>query len=93
MHYLLDFQPGWMILILLVVFGVVAIAVYYARKYIPFFRDDEKPLSDEEAAAETLKRFLVPVKNEQELKESETKVVTESKAKPKANDEDGKESK
>lgn len=80
-------NPFIMIAVLLSVFGAIAIFVFLARKHIPFLRDEDKPLSEEEAARETLKRFLVPVEEETKLEDLENDLKDEDAAKKEQEDE------
>lgn len=60
-----DFNnPIIVILLLLAFFGVIALIVFILRKHLPYFKDDDKPLSEEEAAKEALDRILVPIEKE-----------------------------
>lgn len=58
-------SPLIIILALLGIFGVLALVVFLLRKFLPSLRgDEEKPVSKEEAAKETLDRILVPIEEE-----------------------------
>lgn len=62
-------NPFMIILVLLAFFGVIALVVFLLRKHLPFLKDeDNKPLSEEDAAQEALDRILVDM-NEEEKKE------------------------
>ena len=64
-------MPYWAILLLiLLVFGVIALGVFLARKFAKPFRNDEKPKSDREIAEEEVQRMTQEL-DEEELRQSE----------------------
>ena len=68
-------MPYWAILLLiLLVFGVIALGVFLVRKFAKPFRNDEKPKSDREIAEEEVQRMT------QELDEEELRQTEEAKA-------------
>lgn len=57
-------NPFIIILLLVVIFGAIALVVFLLRK-LPALRDDvKKPETEEEAAKESLDRILVPIEEE-----------------------------
>lgn len=65
-------NQSWFIIIALVlIFGVIVIAVILVRKYSKHFKSDEKPKSDREIAEEEVNRILVDVEDEETKKEME----------------------
>ncbi|MCH5180488.1 MAG: hypothetical protein J1F32_04700 [Erysipelotrichales bacterium] len=69
-------NPFIIILLLVVIFGAIALVVFLLRK-LPALRDDvKKPETEEEAAKESLDRILVPIEEE---KTSEVKNEEEDK--------------
>ena len=64
-------NPFVIILLLVAIFGVIALLVFLLRK-LPALKDDvKKPASEEEAAKETLDRILVPIEEEKASEENE----------------------
>ena len=64
-------MPYWAILLLiLLVFGVIALGVFLVRKFAKPFRNDEKPKSDREIAEEEVQRTTQEL-DEEELRQSE----------------------
>ncbi len=64
-------MPYWAILLLiLLVFGVIALGVFLVRKFAKPFRNDEKPKSDREIAEEEVQRMTQEL-DEEELRQSE----------------------
>lgn len=73
---ILDGMPGWLIpLILLAIFGVIALGVFLLRKYAKPFKTDEKPKSDKEIAEEEVERLT------KQLDENEYEAAKERKEK------------
>lgn len=70
-----DAMPGWAILlIILAIFGAIIIGVMLLRRHTKLFRDDSKPKSEKEVAAEELERLLQPIDEPlQEKQEEEEK--------------------
>lgn len=64
-------MPYWAILLLiLLVFGVIALGVFLVRKFAKPFRNDEKLKSDREIAEEEVQRMTQEL-DEEELRQSE----------------------
>lgn len=64
-------MPYWAILLLiLLIFGVIALGVFLVRKFAKPFRNDEKPKSDREIAEEEVQRMTQEL-DEEELRQSE----------------------
>jgi flagellar biosynthesis/type III secretory pathway M-ring protein FliF/YscJ len=56
------YQQSWFILLMIVlVFGVIVLAVILVRKYAKPFKNDEKPKSEEEIAREEVERITRPM--------------------------------
>ncbi len=73
---ILDGMPGWLYPILIVViFGVIALVVFLLRKYAKPFKSDEKPKTDKEIAQEEVARLT------KELDDEEYEAAKERKAK------------
>lgn len=77
---LAEMNSGLILLILILIFGAIALVVYLIRRFVPAFKDTtEKPKSEEEAAKEKLDSILVPMDEEvveekkEESKEEEHK--------------------
>ncbi|HMM00585.1 MAG TPA: hypothetical protein PKC96_04510 [Bacilli bacterium] len=54
----------FVLLILLLFFGLIALLVYIIRKKVPAFRDDIKPTDEAKQVQEELDRVLVEYKEE-----------------------------
>ncbi len=65
--------PGWAILLLiLAIFLLIILGVMLLKKHTKLFKDDSKPKSEKEIAAEELNRLLTPIDEPlQEKKEGE----------------------
>lgn len=64
LNFLADAMPAILIPIILVaVFGVIVVVVIMIKRHVKIFKDDEKPKSDKEIAAEELDRILEPVED------------------------------
>ena len=67
---LADNLPAILIPIFLVLFfGVIVVVVILLKKHVKIFKNDEKPKSDKEIAAEELDRLLQPVEELEPVKE------------------------
>lgn len=79
LRFLADNMPAILIPIILVaVFGVIVIIVIMLKRHVSIFKDNEKPKSDKEIAAEELDHILEPV---EELKpEAEEEEEEEAEA-------------
>lgn len=64
-------NPILLILLILVIFGLLALGVFLARKYIPAFKSQEKPKSDREIAEEEVKRVTQELEEEEQKQEEE----------------------
>ncbi len=64
-------NPGIILVLILVVFGLVALLVFLLRKYVPFFKSDEKVKTPEEIAKEEVDRLVEDLDEELE-KEADT---------------------
>lgn len=80
-HILADSLPAILIPIFLVLFfGIIVIVVILLKKHVKIFKNDEKPKSDKEIAAEELDRLLQPVEDLTPAEESKpTESVDEQK--------------
>ena len=67
---LLD-NPIFIIVGLVVFFGVIVLVVYLLRKYVKAFSNQEKKVDRETAAKQDLDRLLVPVEDEKTKAEME----------------------
>ncbi len=57
-----DSFPGWaIVLIIVAIFGAIVLGVILLKKHVKIFKNDEKPKSEKEIAAEELDRILQPV--------------------------------
>ncbi len=66
-------NPFVIILLIVAIFGAIALIVFLLRK-LPILRDEgNKPISEEEAAKESLDRILVPIEEEKPEGENEKK--------------------
>jgi len=75
-------SPLIIILALLAFFGALALIVFLLRKFLPNLRgDEEKPVSKEEAAKETLERILVPIEEEKAEEENVEKQESDAESK------------
>ena len=67
---LADNLPAILIPIFLVLFfGVIVVVVILLKKHVKIFKNDEKPKSDKEIAAEELDRLLQPVEELEPVQE------------------------
>jgi FtsZ-interacting cell division protein ZipA len=58
-------EQSWFIMVMLVIiFGVIVLGVWLVRKYVPAFKSDDKPKSDKEIAEEEVRRMTQPVDDE-----------------------------
>ncbi len=57
-------NPGIILLLILVCFGLVALLVFLLRKYVPFFKSDEKVKTPEEIAKEEVDRLVEEIDEE-----------------------------
>jgi FtsZ-interacting cell division protein ZipA len=57
-------QPWFIMVMLVIIFGVIVLGVWLVRKYVPAFKSDEKPKSDKEIAEEEVRRMTRPVDDE-----------------------------
>lgn len=64
-------NPLVYVVIMLAVFGAIVIGVILLKKYAKPFKNDEKPKSDKEIAAEELDRILEPVDDQKTKEEME----------------------
>lgn len=69
--YALVDNPFFILLVILVVFGGIALLVFFLRKYLPGFKEPEEKVSEEEAVKEELDRVLVSVEDEEAKKQLE----------------------
>jgi len=67
---LLD-NPIFIIVGLVVFFGIIVLVVYLLRKYVKAFSNQEKKVDRETAAKQDLDRLLVPVEDEKTKAEME----------------------
>ena len=56
--------PVLIALIIVAIFGVIVLGVILLKKNTKLFRNDEKPKTDKEIAAEELDRILQPIDDE-----------------------------
>lgn len=61
-------QPWFILILIIIIFGLIAAGVFLFRKYFLHKGKEEKP-SDEEIAEEELNRYLVDVDDENQQKE------------------------
>lgn len=71
----LSMHPVLFLLIIVAIFGALALIVFILRKHIPSLRDDDikKPETEEQAAKESLDRILVPIEDEKKENKDENK--------------------
>ena len=80
MRILADTMPAILIPIILVaVFGLIVLLVMMLKKYVKWFKSDEKPKSDKEIAQEELDRLLEPVENLKPVEEEPEEEPEEEK--------------
>lgn len=78
-----DKNLGWLIpLILLLFFGAIVLIVILVKKYAKPFKNDEKPKSEKEIAAEELDRVLQPIEDEKTKAEMDKFNQEEATKKP-----------
>ena len=71
LHLAAELNPVIIILLLVAIFGAIALIVFLLRK-LPVLKDDiKKPETEEEAAKETLDRILVPIEEEKQENEED----------------------
>ena len=58
-------NPIVITVLIVVIFALVVLAVILIKKYVPFFKSDEKPKTPEEIAAEEVKRLVVDPEEEE----------------------------
>lgn len=79
------FSQSWFILLmLLVIFGVIVLGVILIKRYSKLFHNDEKPKSDKEIAEEEVNRLLVDVEDDsarEEMEEAAREIEKKSKEK------------
>jgi len=64
-------NPYFILAVILLVFGGIAILVYFLRKIIPGFKEKEEIVSEEQAVEEELERVLVTIEDEETKKQME----------------------
>ena len=77
------FPPVLIPVIFVAFFGVIVLVVILLKKKVKIFRNDEKPKSDKEIAAEELDRLLEPVEELEPVKEDDAEAPKEEAEEPK----------
>lgn len=73
-------MPNWAILLLiLLIFGVIALGVFLVRKFAKPFRNTEKPKSEKEIAEEEVRRMTQELDEEEYRQSEEAKKRKEGK--------------
>jgi len=84
-YLILADMPSILIPIVLVaVFGLIVLVVILIKRHVKIFKNDEKPKSDKEIAAEELDRLLQPVEELEPAKEEEEVETKDENGAPKA---------
>ena len=64
-------NPYFILAVILVDFGGIAILVYLLRKFLPGFKEKDEVVSEEQAIQEELERVLVSIEDEEAKKQME----------------------
>lgn len=64
-------NPYFILLMIVLVFGLIAFIVFLLRKYVPGIKEKEEKVSEEEAVQEELDRVLEIVEDEEAKKQME----------------------
>lgn len=62
-------QPWMIFILILVIFGVLALGIFLIRKFVINKNKQEEKPTEEEAASDTLNRYLEDVEDPETLKE------------------------
>lgn len=64
-------NPYFILLMIIVVFGLIAFVVFLLRKYVPGIKEKDEVVSEEDVVQEELDRVLVSVEDEEAKKQME----------------------
>lgn len=64
-------NPYFILLIIILVFGLIALIVFLIRKFVPGIKEKEEKVSEEVAVQEELERILENVEDEEAKKQME----------------------